>query len=133
MPFLLSDLSLHVVVALLVLFLAWGAIYRIYLSPLAKFPGPKLAALTLWYEFYYDVIKRGKFTWEIQRMHQKYGKSALYLSFAYLLSDNLKALLCALIHMSSMSPIRISMMNCTLDRANRATSMSGRPGCLATL
>jgi hypothetical protein len=37
------------------------------------FPGPKLAALTLWYEFYYDVIKGGKYTWEIGRMHEKYG------------------------------------------------------------
>lgn len=49
------------------------AIYRLYFSPIAKFPGPKLAALTLWYEFYYDVVKRGKYTWEIEKMHQKYG------------------------------------------------------------
>jgi hypothetical protein len=70
---LLSDLSLHMAVAFAVLFLVTGVIYRIYFSPLARFPGPKLAALTLWYEFYYDVIKRGKFTWEIQQMHQKYG------------------------------------------------------------
>ena len=49
------------------------AYYRLYISPLAKFPGPKLAALTLWYEFYYDVILSGQYTWRIGRMHEKYG------------------------------------------------------------
>lgn len=34
--------------ALVLLYLIRGAVYRLYLSPLAKFPGPKLAALTLW-------------------------------------------------------------------------------------
>ncbi|KAI9806985.1 MAG: hypothetical protein M1833_002643 [Piccolia ochrophora] len=50
-----------------------GAIYRLYLSPLAKFPGPRLAAATFWYEFYYDVIQRGKYTWHLGKLHEKYG------------------------------------------------------------
>ncbi|KAA8563986.1 hypothetical protein MFRU_025g00110 [Monilinia fructicola] len=51
----------------------YGAIYRLYFSPIAKFPGPKLAALTLWYEFYFNVILDGQWLWEIKRMHEQYG------------------------------------------------------------
>ncbi|KAI2894944.1 hypothetical protein CBS76997_341 [Aspergillus niger] len=47
--------------------------YRLCLSPLAKFPGPRLAAATGLYETYYDVIRDGQFTWHIERLHQKYG------------------------------------------------------------
>ncbi|EEP81221.1 predicted protein [Uncinocarpus reesii 1704] len=48
-------------------------VYRLYFSPLARFPGPKLAAATLWYEFYYDVILKGQYTFKIKDLHQKYG------------------------------------------------------------
>ncbi|KAI0420251.1 cytochrome P450 [Xylaria grammica] len=47
--------------------------YRLYLSPLAKFPGPKLAAATGWYEFYYDYWLNGQYIFEIERMHKRYG------------------------------------------------------------
>lgn len=53
------------------------AVYRLYLSPISKFPGPKLAALTLWYEFYYDVVRTGSYMAEIKEMHNKYGKKAI--------------------------------------------------------
>jgi len=56
-----------------VVYLAALAIYRLYISPIAKFPGPKLAALSRWYEFYYEVVLRGQFTFHIQDLHKKYG------------------------------------------------------------
>ncbi|KAL6721586.1 hypothetical protein ACLMJK_000690 [Lecanora helva] len=61
------------VIALSVLYLLTGALHRLYFHPLARFPGPKLAALTSWYEFYYDCFQRGKFTWEIKSLHKRYG------------------------------------------------------------
>jgi hypothetical protein len=37
----------------LVLWTLYGVIYRLLLSPISAFPGPKLAALTFWYERYF--------------------------------------------------------------------------------
>lgn len=52
-------------------------IYRLVFSPLAGFPGPWLPAVTGWYEFYYDFFKHGKFLFEVENMHRKYGMSPL--------------------------------------------------------
>ena len=52
------------------------AVYRLFFSPLAKFPGSKMAAATGWYEFYFDVVKRGQYIYEIEKMHHEYGISS---------------------------------------------------------
>lgn len=49
------------------------AIYRLWLSPLAHIPGPKLAALTQLYELYYDIVLGEQYTFKIIDMHEKYG------------------------------------------------------------
>lgn len=63
-----------------------SAIYRLYFSPLAKFPGNRVAALTLWYEFYYQVVKGGQYPWKVQEMHKKYGISTRPYSIPSLIS-----------------------------------------------
>ncbi|GFF32208.1 trichodiene oxygenase [Aspergillus udagawae] len=70
------DASLCAVVAVIgagAFYLLNLVIYRLFLSPLAKFPGPKLAAVTSWYELYYDLVHKGKYLFEIEKMHDKYG------------------------------------------------------------
>ena len=55
--------------------LLYAVAYRMWLSPVAKFPGPKMAALTFWYEFYYDLLREGGglYIWEVEKMHKTYG------------------------------------------------------------
>ncbi|KAH8746125.1 cytochrome P450 [Hyaloscypha sp. PMI_1271] len=48
-------------------------IYRLYFSPIAHFPGPKLAAATWWYQFYYDVIRAGTYMFKMKELHDIYG------------------------------------------------------------
>ncbi|KAL8662026.1 MAG: hypothetical protein Q9202_005080 [Teloschistes flavicans] len=54
----------------LLLYVVYLSVTRLYTSPVASIPGPKLAALTFWYEFYYDVILSGRYTWKIAELHQ---------------------------------------------------------------
>ena len=51
-------------------------IYRLFLSPVARFPGPKLAAITFAYEAYFDIFKEGggRYWAEINRMHDELGE-----------------------------------------------------------
>lgn len=67
--------------AFFVVYLISVAIHRLYFHPLAKFPGPKLAALTGWYETYFDVLAGiGLYIWEIEKMHEKYGTCHMSLN-----------------------------------------------------
>ncbi|KAI0187257.1 putative cytochrome P450 [Astrocystis sublimbata] len=60
-------LGLYIIASLL----TW--VYNVYFHPLAGFPGPKIAAASGLYEFYYDVVKGGQYLYKIEEMHRKYG------------------------------------------------------------
>ncbi|KAE8313107.1 cytochrome P450 [Aspergillus transmontanensis] len=66
----IHQLCLCSVVALYIVAVAF---YRLVLSPLAQFPGPRLAAATGLYEAYFQLLKGGTFIWEINRLHQGCG------------------------------------------------------------
>ena len=72
-------LSGYISYAVGIALLTWTAyvlglvIYRLYFHPLAKFPGPKYAAISRWHEYYHEVVRKGQFTFEIQEYHRKYG------------------------------------------------------------
>lgn len=55
-------------------FVCCRTLYRLYWHPLRRFPGPKLAAATRIYEFYYNVIYTGRYIWKIEALHRQYGK-----------------------------------------------------------
>ena len=61
-------------IGVFLVYLAALVVHRLVLSPLSGIPGPKLAAVTAWFETYYDVFQGGKFEFEIEKMHRKYGQ-----------------------------------------------------------
>jgi hypothetical protein len=67
-----QSVSIALVSILFLIFIA-RRVYSVYFGPLSQFPGPKFAAATLWYEFYYDVILQGRYTFKIKELHKKYG------------------------------------------------------------
>jgi Cytochrome P450 len=85
---LASPLSVVLVaLGIWILYLFVYIIYTLYFHPLAKFPGPKLAALTDYYGFYYNAIKGGRYIEKMAEMHKRYGDNSLALcSFLYILT-----------------------------------------------
>lgn len=58
-------------------YVIWTLIYNVYFHALRHIPGPRLAAASRLYEFYYEVIKQpgGQYIWEVDRLHGIYGEA----------------------------------------------------------
>lgn len=76
MSYLVSSLVSASIVGLA--YLAALVIYRLFFHPLAKFPGPKYAAVSRWHEYYYDVHLQGKFLFYLKTLHDQYGESVIF-------------------------------------------------------
>jgi hypothetical protein len=54
--------------------LLYTTIYNLYFHPLAKIPGPKIAAATYLYQTYYSLVGGSRFYIQIKKLHEIYGK-----------------------------------------------------------
>lgn len=86
-------MALLIVIAGYLIYCTAVVVYRLYISPLSQYPGPKLAAASWVYEIYYEVVKvsespihlshlqilicsllqTGQFYKQIERLHDIYG------------------------------------------------------------
>jgi len=74
----------HLAVVSILLFFIYTLIlitYRLYFSSIAAFPGPKLAAATEWYEFYFYLLKDGQFGKQVEKLHDQYGNIELFETY----------------------------------------------------
>lgn len=69
-----SSITWRILVAAAIAYYGTLVFYRLFLHPLARFPGPRLAAISRWYEAYYDVLLGGQYTSKIAELHRIYGK-----------------------------------------------------------
>jgi len=63
------------IVAVYTISIVVEGIRRVWFHPLSKYPGPRLAALTLWWQCYYDVFLNsgGQLLAHLEPLHEKYG------------------------------------------------------------
>ncbi|KAF2190227.1 putative cytochrome P450 [Zopfia rhizophila CBS 207.26] len=66
-------ISLRGFVTLALCYVFVKAIYGLFFHQLSSIPGPRIAALTSWYEFWWNCPKKGRYMFKIEEMHQQYG------------------------------------------------------------
>ena len=72
-----SPLSATVLSLILVAWLSWSllrAFFKLYASPLAAFPGPKLAALTNYWHAFVECILNRSFCDVLADLHEQHGE-----------------------------------------------------------
>lgn len=60
-------------------YVTYDVIYNIYFHPLAKFPGPPLARVSIYWKAYVECIARRSFCHYLVELHDLYGKDSVYL------------------------------------------------------
>jgi hypothetical protein len=59
--------------ALVTLWTVVKSVYNLYFHPLAKFPGPRFAAASSWWQVYIEVITEQSLSLKLWELHSIYG------------------------------------------------------------
>lgn len=68
--------------ALLCLWSLSKAVYNVYFHPLSRFPGPKLAVASLWWQTYLDLWKKDSLSLKLVELHATYGNLLVLLNIS---------------------------------------------------
>ena len=77
LPFSLGQLVLGLVLSLCI-YKSLTFAHRLTVHPLAKFPGPRLAATTNLYGAYYDLVKPARYIRQFPELHRRYGEPGVF-------------------------------------------------------
>jgi len=66
---------LYTLITAMLTWSCWSAFYNVYLHPLARFPGPKLAAASKYWLFYQEFVRGVSLSDVRDELHAQYGAS----------------------------------------------------------
>jgi hypothetical protein len=67
---------LSTVLATVIAYAVFEIVYNVYFHPLANFPGPPIARITVYWKAYVECIKKRSFSHVLVELHAKYGEIA---------------------------------------------------------
>jgi hypothetical protein len=70
---------LFALIAVALTWKCWSALYNVYLHPLARFPGPKLAGASEYWLFYQEFVRGVSLSDIRDELHAKYGALRFFL------------------------------------------------------
>jgi hypothetical protein len=69
-------LLLPAALATIIAYAVYTVVYNVYFHPLAKFPGPPMARITIHWKAYVECIANRSFCHELIELHARYGEVA---------------------------------------------------------
>jgi hypothetical protein len=77
-PVATSRFGLGLIFGAILIFLAYkilSTLFSYFTFPIRDIPGPRIAAITRYYEFYYNAIKHFSYAQKVAELHQQYDQA----------------------------------------------------------